>query len=100
MKMNSLVGLLKRAEANITIAKQALGAQDPYEAGEVHDELESIKSSLVAQGFILEIIGETFDNSELKETISNIEEIQQKLETMVDQLGEDYDYKGLFDGGE
>ena len=98
MKMNSLSGILKRADANITIANQALDAKDPYDAGEVHDELESIKSSLVAQSFILEISGKTFDDSAIKETISKIEKIQQELETMVDQLGEDYDYKSLFGG--
>ena len=32
--------------------------------------------------------------------INQIETIQIQLEKMADQLGEDYDYKGLLDGGE
>lgn len=102
MKMNSLSGILKRADANITIAKKALEAKDPYESGEVHDELSSIASELRLQK-ILSVVSTGNDLEDLKsikEMLVQIETIQIKLETMVDQLGEDYDYKSLFVGGE
>jgi len=101
MRMNSLSGLLKRAEANISIANQALDAKDPYEAGEVHDELESITSSLKMQKIILSITNGTIsEDLAIDVMINQIETIQIQLEKMADQLGEDYDYKGLLDGGE
>ena len=100
MRMNSLDGLLKKAEVNITIAKQALSAQNPYTSGEIHDELEMVKMSLIAQKFIEEISGNSIESFPIDETVSRLEILQSKLEVMVDKLGEDYDYKGLLDGGE
>ena len=101
MKMNSLSGTLKRADANITIANQALDAKDPYEAGEVHDELSSIAAELRVEKLISDVSpGKDPEDSKLiNEKLKQIEKIQIKLETMVDQLGEDYDYKSLFVGG-
>jgi len=91
MKMNSLSGILKRADVNITIAEKALNAQDPYEAGEVHDELESIAAELRVEKIISGVSpGKDPEDSKLiNEKLGQIENIQIKLETMVDQLGED-----------
>ena len=101
MRMNSLSGLLKRAEVNISIANQALDAKDPYEAGEVHDELQSITSDLKMQKIILSITNGTIsEDLAIDDMINQIESIQIQLEKMADQLGEDYDYKDLLDGGE
>lgn len=101
MKMNSLSGLLKRAQANISIATQALDARNPYEAGESFDELESVKMSIKSKKLILEITGcMIVEDFAIDDMIVQIENMQSQLETMIDQLGEDFDYKNLTLEGE
>jgi hypothetical protein len=90
MRVNSLDGPLKKAEVTIKIGNQALKAKDPYAAGEIHDELEMAKMSLIAQKFIEEISGGIIENFKISDTISRLEDLQSKLEVMADNVGEDY----------
>lgn len=96
MKMNNLSGLLKSAKANIIIATQVLDVKNLYGAGESFNELESIKLSLMTHKFVIETSGGTIvEGFAIDDMMTQIENTQSKLESMIDQLGEDYDYKNF-----
>lgn len=100
MKMNSISGILKRADANISIAEQSLEAKDFYGAGEVYDELSSIINDLRVQKMFLDIFPgqDQEDLNSLNEKMLQIKSVQVKINEMINQLEEDLTIKSLFGG--